>query len=303
MSEPTESMLQTASTNDETATGDVAPTIKTRDDTAECGCLECRNIETTTINRTVLGALVWSVHLFRSYPSILAFAGVIILANRILETNAVSVLPVPFIGVIEAVTAFAFIILIRAYVGTIVAGELTGHPVTIRQGFRRSLARTPALVGVVLLVVFSVMTIPFTLSLPLFLLIGVLPVGPVEMVSFPVAAAAGGIIFAVPFLFLLFKFWFAPEACVIGQYGPLESLRVSWRITTNYRRKFFLIIIIAIGSAASLYVPTVLPEVSVGFGLIAPFVDAISSSIGELLSILWASAYAHIYVQGIVSVS
>jgi hypothetical protein len=40
------------------------------------------------------------------------------------------------------------------------------------------------------------------------------------MVSFPVAAAVGGIMFAVPFLFLLYKFWFAPEACVIGQYAP-----------------------------------------------------------------------------------
>ncbi|MFC7028972.1 hypothetical protein ACFQJ5_17325 [Halomicroarcula sp. GCM10025324] len=279
----------------------MAPTIKARDDVDGCGCLECRNIETTTTNRTVLDALVWSVRLFRSYPSILAFAGVIILANRLLETDSINVLPLPAIGVVEALTAFAFIISIRAYVGTIVAGELSGEPVTIREGLRRSIARTPALVGVILIIVFSVMTIPFFVSLPLFLLVGVLPVTPVEMVSFPVAAAVGGIMFAVPFLFLLFKFWFAPEACVIGQYGPLKSLRVSWRITTDYRRKFVLIVVIAIGSALSLYLPTVLPGLETGLTLVHPVLHVISSSAGELLSIVWASAYAHIYVQGIVS--
>jgi hypothetical protein len=145
------------------------------------------------------------------------------------------------------------------------------------------------------------MTIPFFVSLPLFLLIGVLPITPVEMVSFPVAAAVGGIVFAVPFLFLLFKFWFAPEACVIGQYGPLKSLRVSWRITTNYRGKFLLIVVIAIGSALSLYLPADLPEMGVSLAPLTPVLSVISSSVGELLSIVWASAYAHIYVQGIVS--
>ena len=202
MSEHTDSPIRSTSTGGDAITCDVAPTIKAREDVDGCGCLECRNIETTTTNRTVLDALVWSVRLFRSYPSILAFAGVIILANRLLETDSIALLPMPAIGVAEAVTAFAFIISIRAYVGTIVAGELTGEPVTIREGLRRSIARTPALVGVILLIVFSVMTIPFFVSLPFFLLVGVLPVTSVEMVSFPVAAAVGGIVFAVPFLFL-----------------------------------------------------------------------------------------------------
>ena len=301
MSEHTDSAIRSTSTVDDAITGDVAPIIKAREDVDGCGCLECRNIGTITTNRSVLDALVWSVRLFCSSPSLPAFTGVIILANRLLETDSITVLPMPVIGVAEAVTAFVFIISIRAYVGTIVAGELTGDPVTIREGLRRSIARTPALVGVILLVVFSVMTIPFFVSLPLFLLVGVLPVAPVEMVSFPAAAAVGGIVFAVPFLFLLFKFWFAPEACVIGQYGPLKSLRVSWRITTNYRRKFLLVVVIATGSAVSLYLPTALPQLETGLASVPPVLHVISSSAGELLSIVWASAYAHIYVQGIVS--
>ena len=300
MSEHTDSAGRSASTGGDTTTCGVAPTIKAREDVDGCGCLECRNIETTTTNRTVLDALVWSVRLFRSYPSILAFAGVIIFTNRLLEIDSITVLPTPAIGVIEAVTAFAFIISIRAYVGTIVAGELTGEPVTIREGLRRSIVRTPALVGVIIVIVFVVMTVPFFVSFPLFLLVGMIP-APVEMVSFPVAAAVGGIIFAVPFLFLLFKFWFAPEACVIGQYGPIESLWVSWRITTNYRRKILLIAVIAIGSALSLYLPAAFPEIGTRLALVSPVLDIISSSVSELLSVVWASAYAHIYVQEIVS--
>ncbi|WP_324666211.1 hypothetical protein [Haloarcula sediminis] len=301
MSERTDAPVRSTSTDNDTSTRDATPTIKARDDVDGCGCLECRNIETTTINRTVLDALVWSVRLFRSYPSILAFAGVIILVNRLLETDSINILPMPAISVVEALTAFTFIILIRAYVGTIVAGELTGKPVTIREGLRRSIARTPALVGVIFLIVFSVMTIPFFVSLPLFLLVAVLPVAPVGMVGFPAAAAVGGIVFAVPFLFFLFKFWFAPETCVIGQYGPLKSLQMSWHITSNYRRKFILIVIIAIGSALGLYLPSVLPQFETGLTLVRPVLHVISSSAGELLSIVWASAYAHIYVQGIVS--
>jgi len=301
MREHTDSPIQRASTAAGQTTCDVTPTIKDRDDVDGCGCLECRNIETTTINRTVLDALVWSVRLFRSYPSIVVFAGAIILTNRLLEMDAVTLLSTPAAGVGEAVTAFAFIISIRAYVSTIVAGELTGDSVTIREGLRRSVARTPALVGAVLLVVVSVMVVPFFVSLPLFLLVGMLPITSVEMVSFPVAAAAGGVIFAIPFLFLLFKFWFAPEACVIGKYGPIESLWVSWRITTNYRGKFLLIVVIAIGSALSLYLPTILPEVGTSLTLMQPALRVVSSSVSELLSIVWASAYAHIYVQGVVS--
>ncbi|MGQ3330495.1 hypothetical protein [Halorubrum sp. FL23] len=279
----------------------MAPTIKARDDVDGCGCLECRNIEATATRRSVLDALVWSVRLFRSYPSIVVFAGVIILANRLLETDAINVLPMPAISVFEILTGFAFIILIRAYVGTIVAGELTGNPVTRREGLRRSIARTPALVGVIIFTVVSVLTIPFLLVLPLLVLVGMIPGNPVDLLGFPVVAAVGGIAFAVPFLFLLFKIWFALEACVIGQYGPLKSFRVSWRITTNYRGKFFLIGVIVIGSALSLFLPTYVPGMGTSLAPLNPVLSIISSSVSELLSIVWASAYAHIYVQGVVS--
>lgn len=297
MSEHTDTQVRSTSTGADTPTCDVAPTIKSREDIDGCGCLECRNIETATTNRTVLDALVWSVRLFRSYPSIIAFAGVTILANRFLETDIINVLPMPVIGVLEGLTAFVFIVLIRAYVGTIVAGELTDNSVTIREGVSRSITRTPALIAVTLLVVLAVMTIPSFLFLPLLLFAGAIPGNPVDLVGFPAVAAVGGLVFAVPFLGLLFKFWFAWEACVIGQYGPLKSLRISWQITTNYRRKFVLIAVIAIGGVINLQ----LPEMGTSVAPVTPVLQILSSSVGDLLSIVWASAYAHLYVQEIVT--
>jgi hypothetical protein len=297
MSEHTDPPVRSTSTGDDTTGCDLAPTVKSREDIDGCGCLECRNIETTTTNRTVLDALVWSVRLFRSHPSIIAFTGVTILANRLFETDVVNVLPMPVIGVFEGLTAFVFVILIRAYVGTIVAGELTDNSVTIREGVYRSITRTPALIGVTLLIVFSVMTVPFFVFLPLLLFASVVPGTPADIVGFPVVAAVSGLVFAVPFLGLLFKFWFAPEACVIGQYGPLKSLRISWQITTNYRRKFVLIAVIAIGSVSNFY----LPEMVTSVASAAPVLRVLSSSVGELLSIVWASAYAHLYIQELVS--
>lgn len=301
MSEHTDAPIRRTSVGGDATACDVTPTIKARDDVDGCGCLECRGIETTATRRSVLDTLVWSVRLFRSYPSIVVFAGVIILANRLLETDSIDVLPMPAIGVFETLAAFAFVVLIRAYVGTIVAGELTGDPVTGREGLRRSIARTPALVGVIVLTVLFVMTVPFLVVLPLLILAGAIPGNPVDIVGFPVVAAVGGVAFAVPFFLLLFKFWFALEACVIGQYSPLKSFRVSWRITTNYRGKFVLVGMIAVGSALSFYLPTYLPGMGTSLAPLNPVLSVLSSSVGELLSILWASAYAHIYVQGIVS--
>lgn len=294
-------MTQSTSIVDDTTAGNVAPTIKTRDDVDGCGCLECRNIETTTMRRTVLDTLVWSLRLFRSHPSIIAFAGVGIVANRLLETDSINMLPTPAIGVFDMITTFTFIFLIRAYVGTVVAGELTGDTVTIREGLHRSITRIPALVGVIVLFMLSVLMIPFLVSLPLLVLVGVVPGNPVEMVGFPVVGAVGVIVVTVPFLLLLFKFWFVPEACVVGQYGPVEALRISWHVTTNYRGKFVLILIIAIGSIISFYLPTYLPEMGTKLAWVHPVLSVVSASFSEFLSIVWASAYAHIYVQGVVS--
>ncbi|WP_435066921.1 hypothetical protein [Haloplanus sp. C73] len=277
----------------------MSPTIEARDDVDGCGCLDCRDVETATVRRSVLDTLVWSARLFRSRPSIALFSAAIVLTNRLLETDSLQAIPTPAVNGLEAATAFAFAVLIRAYVGVVVAGELTDR-VTAWEALRRSLARTPALVGVFTLVVVCVLFVPFVLSVPLFVLVAAAAGNPVELVGFPVAAAIGLSVVGVPFLLLLFKFWFAPEACVIGGYGPLKSLRLSWRITTNYRRKFVLVALVVAGSGVGFFLPGSLPEIGHGLAPLAPVLRVVSASAGELLSVVWAGAYAQLYVQGVV---
>lgn len=277
------------------------PTIKARRDVEGCGCLDCRNVGATSVNRTVLDAVVWSGAVLRSHRPIVVLAGAIVLGRRLLETGVVAGLPAPAVGTIEAATTFVFVLLLRAYVGTIAAGELTDTPVTVRGGLRRSVARTPALVGVVALAALAVVLLPFVLSLPLVLVVAGLGGTPLETVGFPLVAAVGGVLFVLPFLCLGFKFWFAPEACVIGRYGPVESLRVSWRITGHVRGRVALVILVAVGSALGLYLPVALPGATTGVAPVPAVFDVVSSSVGDLLSVLWASAYAHVYVQSVVS--
>jgi hypothetical protein len=292
--------IRNTSTADGATAVVVAPTIRMREDLDGCGCLDCRNVETITLRRTVLDALVWSVGLFRSRPSIVVFGIGVVLFNRLLESGVVAALPTPAVGALDAAGAFVFVFLLRAYVATIVAGALTDSSVTVRDAARRSLARVPALVALIALLVFVVMTVSSLASIPLFVLFALLSTNPVEVVGFPAVAAVGGVVFAVPFLVLLFRFWFAPEACVIGRYGPVESLRVSWRMTTNYPTRLLLVLLIAAGSAISLYLPGSLPAVVGGLSPALPLVDAVAASLGELLSVVWAGAYAHLYVQGAI---
>lgn len=300
MSDRNDRSMRNASAVDDSTERDVAPTIRTQEDTDGCGCLNCRNIETVTTHRTVLDTLVWSVRLFRSYPSILGFSAVIVLANRLLETESVTVLPVPAIDIVEFVTAFAFVFLIRAYVATIVAGELTSDRVTAREGLSHTVARIPAFGLTVSLVVVLVMS-TVAASAPLFGFLFLFPGNPIEIVGFPAAAGIGALVAVGPPLLLVFKFWFALEACVVGHYGPVDSLRISWRITTNHRAKLFLLVLIALGSGVTFYLPTYVLQIGSDLGPIPSVVNVIAASIGELLSVVWASAYAHIYVQQVIA--
>lgn len=276
------------------------PVIKARQDTDECSCIDCRNISTTTTSRTVLDALLWSVELLRAYPSILVLGLSVVIVNRVLETGAVSVIPGPVVGIAELTTGFVFVFLLRAYVATVTAGVLTGNQVSYRSGLKYSLRRIPALFGVFGLIILLVMTVSALVVAPLFFGLVAIVGDSVEMIGFAPIALIGGITFAIPFMLLLYKFWMAPEACVIGGYGPIKSLRVSWKITTAFRTKLVVALLFAIGTAGAFYLLGFVPGIEEGSVSFGPVAGAISVSLGEILSVVWMGVYAHLYVQGII---
>lgn len=276
--------------------------VKPREDADGCGCLACRRVDTATTRRSLLDALGWVVHLFRTDRSVAAFVVGVVCCTRLLAVGLASGVPArslePFAPVVVAGSA----LLVRATVGTVVAGALIDDPATVWTGVRRGLVRAPAVVASLALAVSLVVTVAACVSLPVLVAIGAAwalldPVGPA------VAVAAAGVAFFVPVVFGLSTFWLAPEACVLGGYGPVASLRVSWRLTTHHRRKLLLVVGIVLASTIGLYLPDRLFAVAStpASGPLAATLEVTLAGVEDCLSALWTGVYAHLYVQGAVS--
>ncbi|MFP8954521.1 hypothetical protein ACLI4Z_16360 [Natrialbaceae archaeon A-arb3/5] len=283
-----------------------APTIKARGDDADCCCLDCRNVSVATTRRTLVDALVWTGRLCRSSPSILLFAVAFVVAGRALEFGGSLYLPIPVVDLLDSILAFGLLVILRAYVASVAAGELTGSRVTPRNGIQHVLDRLPALIGLSILFVLVVFAVMFLTSMVAFAAV-VIGGGVVSLTGFDLAATLVVSLFIVivlasfaPLIFVLFKCWFAIEACVVGEYGPFESLRISWTITTNYRGKALFLVGSALASAGSLFLVGFLPGIEDGSIPFGTAVGVLSTSLGELLSVVWFGVYSHLYVQGIL---
>ncbi|SDR01816.1 hypothetical protein SAMN04489842_2018 [Natronobacterium texcoconense] len=280
----------------------MVPAIKDRRDVDGCACLQCRSVTAATTRRTILESVLWSATLLRSYPSILAFAIPFVLTRRLLESSLLSLSPL-VIGLFEGAITFGLFVFLRAYVGAIVAGELTDVQVSVTDRVRHGLGRLPALFGLALVAVglfFGVWMLATVVSM---IGVGAVLAAPIELSMVPPAVGFGALVVFVslPFLYLIFKIWIAMEACIVGQYGPLESVRVSWRITGNYGRKLLVILVGLVGSVGFLYAVAFVPDVG-GASTLGPVVSAVATSVGEITSVVWFGVYGHLYVQGIVGV-
>ncbi|MFC4540688.1 hypothetical protein ACFO5R_01950 [Halosolutus amylolyticus] len=288
-------------TDERTAAG--VPSVRVRQDEDGCGCLACRNVTIEAARRSIVDALAWSGRLFRSRPSIPLLGLALVVANRLLENVVPLYVPLPLVEFLEGVATFVLLVGFRAYVATIVAGEVTGDRVTLRDGLRHSLARTPALLGLGALVVVG-----------LVFLLGPTVMVPIVVVAVPVfvdavdpASALGTVLLVsavlaglLPMLLVLVRFWFAIEACAVGGYGPLESLRVSWTITTTDRARVLVLALAAFASTGVGHAVGSLPWTIEATGPVGPLFDALSASLGELVTVAWFGAYAHLYVQAVV---
>jgi len=278
------------------------PVVREREKVDGCGCPDCRNIDVATLRRTRLDTLVWSLRLFRRYPSIPALALGFILVGRLIQTALAPNLPSPVIETARVVSGLGVGIVVRAHVSGIVAGDLVGPSAEVLNALKLSLRRLPALAGVVLGIgaLFVGTFVGTTLiSFPLAAVVFGLEVVPIPTGGgFGVIAGGFMLVSVLPILFVLFKSWFAIEACVVGRHDPIESLRVSWRLTSNHRERLVVTLAVAVGSV----VGSVLLGSSVG-PVIAdsdPILDAAATDLGTLLSVVWYGVFAHLYVQGVV---
>ncbi|TYT62802.1 hypothetical protein [Natrialba swarupiae] len=287
----------------------MVPRIAARTDADGCSCLDCRNVGVQTLRRSILDALVWSGRLFRARPSILAFALFFVGVNRFLDEVAILYAPEPLVDTVGLLAAFAFLIGLRAYVGTIVAGEITDDRVSVRSAVWHTLRRTPALVGLLCFAFLAVPAVMGLVSISVIVAVGVMWFASSQIgfvVESDLLFTVGGYVFVglilltfvLPLVIVVFKLWFSVDACVVGGYGPLESLQTSWAITTNLRWKLLLLVLATGASTGFFYVVGSLP--SVGGDSFGSTVGLLSTSVGELLSVVWYGVYVQLYAQQIV---
>jgi len=276
--------------------------VRRRGETDGCGCLDCRDVDATAVRRGLLATLSWSVRLCRRYPSVLILGAVLVGLRTLLDTLGVQYLADPVLDLLEGTTALAFFFGLRAYVATLTARELTGDTLAVWPWCRRALGRLVALVAVVVLSLSVLTTLSMVVDIALVAGLVFAGVDISTQPVFLVVAAVGAVLLAVPPLVLLFKCWFAIDACVIGRYGPLESIRVSWAMTTTYRWKLVRLVgLVAVVLGVS-YVDGVATPVSGPLGSLFPAVSALVGDLAELSAVVWFAVSAHLYVQSVVDI-
>lgn len=280
--------------------GAMATAIRDRDRREGCGCLDCLNVETATLRRSFPDMVVWAAGLCRRYPSVPALAVAFVLASRLATGVGPRYLPAPLVELLDGLALVGLVFVLRAYVASVAAADLTGGRESPLGRLRGSLAEFVVLAGLLAALLFAAVSVPgavLMIGLVALLIAGVNPmaaigVGPVFAVTLAVTV--------LPLLVLAFKLWLAPEACVVGGYGPLGSLRASWRLATSHRGKLLGILA---GNVGSVGVFLAGPLVGANGPLLSPgpLLSAVSTSVGELLSVVWYGVYAHLYVQTVLT--
>lgn len=279
------------------------------DHVERCSCLACRPIDVPTLRRTLLDMISWGIKLFVRYPGLFAIAVFLVALNRLPEFDPTGIVPLPVTVAFGGVVFLVYFVGIRAFVATVAAADLAGEPVRYRAATWHVLKRVPALIGLLALIVVIIVTlsgIVFLLSIPSFLWSGAIvtflmnTVGEIGIIAVIPLGLYLILVIVGPPVYVIFKAWLAIEACVIGNYGPIEALRVSWEISTSFRGKLAVILGGSLASSGLLLVASLLPGVGQAQLLLGSIGQVVASSVGELVGIMWYAIYAHLYVQGIL---
>lgn len=280
--------------------------VRLRDDVDGCGCLRCQGVSPETLRRSLPGTVQWSARLVFDQPSIvLVFltVGVIQLLSGVGQGLLVLVsIPAGVGGIFVG----------RGYVGMIGRERLAGRSPDPGRTLVTVLKRFPAFAGAVVL--FGGVLVG------LWALITVVLAGPAGslLAALGLSEFATDLVLlvalALAIIYALVKFWFVPEACFIGGYGPATALRVSWRLTSLHRRKAILIVAgfllilgvgvaldAQLGSTTSLVTLTItIGETEVAlrsFGL--PFAGGVRFTFNMAATALYSGVFAHQYISGI----
>lgn len=198
--------------------------VRFRGDVDGCGCLRCQEVDSDVLHRSGSGAIIWSGRLVLDRPSI------VLVFLSVAPLNLLALVDSDAVVVAGAVLGVLGIFVGRGYVDVTGRAALGSHDVSPAEALRTVLRRLPAFVGAVALL--GVLLLAVTLLVR----VGLTPTAQsaLEPVGVPptVVDLASLVLVAGCLLYAAVKFCVLPEACFVGGYGPVASLRVSWAVTT-----------------------------------------------------------------------
>lgn len=282
--------------------------VRLHEDVDGCGCLRCQEVDPKVKRRSLAGAFVWSCTLPFARPSLL-----LVLAAVGLLQGATLFVPTS-VSLLLVLLAVLGVFVGRGYLGLVGRGLLGQRSPSPSTALVTVLRRLPAFVGAVAVALATLFAVGFVV-------VTVLSPG-LEHVAETVGVNPSTADFVTLFLlvslvvYALLKCCFLPEACFVGGYGPLASLRVSWTITSVHTEKAVLLVggfvtLLAVGVAldtqltgagAPLVLSFELGETTVvvrSFGL--SLSSGVRFTFDLLVTALYSGVFVHQYVDSAVS--
>lgn len=208
--------------------------VRLHEDVDGCGCLRCQGVDDAVVRRSLADVLYWSSALPFTRPSIVLVLGAIGLVQLAIFVAPTALsLTLVVLGVVGVFVG-------RGYIGVVGRGTLGDESPRPAVALRTVARRLPAFLG-------ASAAIVLWLSVAMTAVVAVLAPGMQWLAtasgSDPTLAEFGVLfLLAAVLVYTLLKCCFVPEAVFVGGYGPLDSLRVSWRITTLHRFKAALLL-------------------------------------------------------------
>jgi hypothetical protein len=185
-------------------------------------------------------------------------------------------------------------VFLRGFFGGIVAVEMTERTADIRQVMTYTTQRLVPLIATVG-GLFSILGVTLAVSI---LCVSVL-VFDFRLLSPTIFdGITPTLLFGTVLAPVFYKFWIAPDVCVVGKEGPITAFRSSWRITTAHWRRVCLLLASFIATVTA---PYVVGEVIATVGdyhvSSLPGASLLRTQFQWLTTVVWYSVGAQIYVR------
>ncbi|WP_049927775.1 hypothetical protein [Halopiger goleimassiliensis] len=266
-----------------------------RDDVDGCACLACRGVSSLVTRRGLGGIMLWSIGVLRRRVSV---AAVFLLIGGVQFVG--------YVGSIRLELALSVVVFVgaafaRSYAATVASAALADRRYTPATVFTYVIRRLPTVVGLLFgwfVVVFVLVLVGvFAALFGTFLFFA-------EQYVHAAIAAVVAVAAVVSFFVVAAKFVLAPEAAVVGGYGPVTSLRVSWGLISLRRRTTLLLLGLVLSMGTGLTVAELStvtePYPVIGDETTRMAVHGVSLAGTMLSSAVSSFTFAHVYVLRIL---